>query len=138
MNNNIENNMSNNKIIKDIPDISSLIKTNQENNKFQSKGRQINNINFNFANFSHNVNNNDLNTNNTNDNVSPVSISLLQKLSTKADKLIIEIINSFSLEKNLKIEINSLGMINGSKRNANDGITYFGLIDEEEEMLTMV
>ena len=134
MNNNIENNMSNNKIIKDIPDISSLIKTNQENNKFQSKGRQINNnINFNFANFSHNVNNNDLNTNNTNDNVSPVSISLLQKLSTKADKLIIEIINSFSLEKNLKIEINSLGMINGSKRNANDGITYFGLIDEEEE-----
>ena len=41
MNNNIENYMSNNKIIKDIPDISSLIKTNQENNKFQSKGRQI-------------------------------------------------------------------------------------------------
>ena len=24
-------------------------------------------------------------------------------------------------------------MIKGSKRNANDGITYFGLIDEEEE-----
>ena len=115
-----------------MPDIATLIKTNQEKNKFQYKARPINNnINLNFANFSHN--NNELNTNNTNDNISPISISVLKKLSIKADKLIIEVINSFSLEKNLKIEINPLGMIKGSKRNANDGITYFGLIDDEEE-----
>ena len=51
----------------------------------------------------------------------------------KADILSIEIINSFSLNKNLKIEINPLGMINGSKRNANDGFTYFGLIDNSDD-----
>ena len=50
----------------------------------------------------------------------------------KADNLIIDIINSTSLDKNLKIEINPLGMIHGSRRNANDGVTYFGLIDEYE------
>ena len=70
-----------------MPDIATLIKTNQEKNKFQYKARPINNnINLNFANFSHN--NNELNTNNTNDNISPISISVLKKLSIKADKLI--------------------------------------------------
>ena len=129
----IVNNLNNNTniIANDVPDLSSIIKTNQENNKFQQKGRQKKtNFDINFCNFN---NNNDLITNNTIDNVSPASISVLQKLSKKADILVIEIINSISLNKNLKIEINPLGMVNGSKRNANDGFTFFGLIDEEED-----
>ena len=134
INNNINNNnQENNNINNNISDLSALIKTNQERNNFQhNKGRQKNNIDINFGNFSHN-NNIELNTNNTNDAISPYSIASLQKISEKADKLLIEVINSVSLDKNLKIEINPLGMVQGSKRNANDGFTFFGLIDEEEE-----
>ena len=70
-------------------------------------------------------------TSNTNDNNIPsTSTALLQKVVDKADILEIEIINSLSMSSNLKIEINALGMIQGSKRQAKDGLTFFGLIDE--------
>ena len=79
-----------------------------------------------------NTGNNEYNISNTNDNMIPTtSISLLKKAVDKADLLVIEIINSLSLNKNSKIKINPLGMIEGSKRNANDGMTFFGLMDEE-------
>ena len=138
---NIVNSINNNntsKVFKDISELPSIIEENQKNNKIkQPKRPQKNNIELNFANPSHNSNNNlnnELNTNNTNDNsISPVSTTLLQKITKKADILMIEVINSFSLDKNLKIEINPLGMVQGSKRNANDGFTYFGLLDDEQE-----
>ena len=82
-----------------------------------------------------NLGNNDLNTSNTNENVPSMSTSLLQKLVDKADKLEIEIINSLSENTNSTIEINSLGMAQGSKRKAKDGITYFGLIDEDNSYI---
>ena len=135
-NNNINNNINNNnKSFKEISELSSVVDDNKEKNKQIHPKRQMNNnIDLNFPNFSNNNFNNELNTNNTNENsVSPASTSILRKLSKKSDLLVIEIINSFSLDKNLKIEINPLGMIKGSKRNANDGFTYFGLIDEEDE-----
>ena len=132
--NNINNN--NNKTFKDVSELSSIIEENKEKSKHanQPKRRQQNyNAELNYANFSNNLNN-ELNTNNTNENnITPVPTSLLQKMVKKADILSIEIINSFSLNKNLKIEINPLGMINGSKRNANDGFTYFGLIDNSDD-----
>ena len=131
--NNINNN---NKTFKDVSELSSIIEENKEKSKHanQPKRRQQNyNAELNYANFSNNLNN-ELNTNNTNENnITPVPTSLLQKMVKKADILSIEIINSFSLNKNLKIEINPLGMINGSKRNANDGFTYFGLIDNSDD-----
>ena len=138
---NIVNSINNNntsKVFKDISELPSILEENQKNNKIkQPKRPQKNNIELNFANPSHNSNNNlnnELNTNNTNDNsISPVSTTLLQKITKKADILMIEVINSFSLDKNLKIEINPLGMVQGSKRNANDGFTYFGLLDDEQE-----
>ena len=139
--NNLNNNINNNKTFKDISELSSIIDENKEKNKYnnQPKRRPINkNMEFNLANLSVNNNNNnlnnELNTNNTNENnITPVSTSLLQKMVDKADILVMEIINGFSLEKNLKIEINPLGMIKGSKRNAKDGFTYFGLIDNDIE-----
>ena len=80
--------------------------------------------------------NNDLNTSNTNDNNIPsISVSLLKQLANKADKLEIEIINSLLLDSNTKIEINALGMVQGSKRKEKDGITYFGLIDENNSYI---
>ena len=80
--------------------------------------------------------NNDLNTSNTNDNNIPsISVSLLKQLVNKADKLEIEIINSLLLDSNTKIEINALGMVQGSKRKEKDGITYFGLIDENNSYI---
>ena len=82
-----------------------------------------------------NLGNNDLNTSNTNENVPSMSTSLLQKLVNKADKLEIEIINSLSENSNSTIEINTLGMVQGSKRKAKDGITYFGLIDEDNSYI---
>jgi len=70
-------------------------------------------------------------TSNTNDNNIPsTSTALLQKVVDKADVLEIEIINSLSMSSNLKIEINAFGMTQGSKRQAKDGLTFFGLIDE--------
>ena len=79
---------------------------------------------------------NQINTGNTDENNIPsYSTSLLQKIVNKADKLEIEIINSLSVNSNLKLEINALGMIQGSKRNAKDGITFFGLIDEDNSYI---
>ena len=103
----------------------SLINKLNLENKAQPKRIQ-NNIN---------LGNNDLNTSNTNENVPSMSTSLLQKLVNKADKLEIEIINSLSENSNSTIEINSLGMVQGSKRKAKDGITYFGLIDEDNSYI---
>ena len=103
----------------------SLINKLNWENKAQPKRIQ-NNIN---------LGNNDLNTSNTNENVPSMSTSLLQKLVDKADKLEIEIINSLSENSNSTIEINSLGMAQGSKRKAKDGITYFGLIDEDNSYI---
>ena len=103
----------------------SLINKLNLENKAQPKRIQ-NNIN---------LGNNDLNTSNTNENVPSMSTSLLQKLVNKADKLEIEIINSLSENSNSTIEINSLGMAQGSKRKAKDGITYFGLIDEDNSYI---
>ena len=103
----------------------SLINKLNLENKAQPKRIQ-NNIN---------LGNNDLNTSNTNENVPSMSTSLLQKLVNKADKLEIEIINSLSENSNSTIEINTLGMVQGSKRKAKDGITYFGLIDEDNSYI---
>jgi len=103
----------------------SLINKLNLENKAQPKRIQ-NNIN---------LGHNDLNTSNTNENVPSMSTSLLQKLVNKADKLEIEIINSLSENSNSKIEINTLGMVQGSKRKAKDGITYFGLIDEDNSYI---
>ena len=103
----------------------SLINKLNLENKAQPKRIQ-NNIN---------LGNNDLNTSNTNENVHSMSTSLLQKLVNKADKLEIEIINSLSENSNSTIEINTLGMVQGSKRKAKDGITYFGLIDEDNSYI---
>ena len=58
---------------------------------------------------------------------------MLKKIVDKADILKLEIINSLTLQKNLKIEINALGMISNSKRNAFDGNTFFGYIENENE-----
>ncbi len=82
-----------------------------------------------------NYNNNGLNTSNTyeHNNVTPTTIAMLKKIVDKADILKLEIINSLTLQKNLKIEINALGMISNSKRNAFDGNTFFGYIENENE-----
>ena len=81
-----------------------------------------------------NYNNNGLNTSNTyeHNNVSPSTIDMLKKVVNTADILIVEIINSLTLHRNLKIEINALGMISDSKRKAYDGNTFFGYIENEE------
>lgn len=115
--NNIQNNIAN-----DIKP--SLMNNVILNDKPQLRRRQNNN--------EFNLGNNELNTSNTNENNIPsASTILLQKIVDKADILVIEIINSLSLNKNTKIHINALGMMEGSKRQANDGCTFFGLRDEE-------
>ena len=115
--NNIQNNIAN-----DIKP--SLMNNVILNDKPQLRRRQNNN--------EFNLGNNELNTSNTNENNIPsASTILLQKIVDKADILVIEIINSLSLNKNTKIHINALGMMDGSKRQANDGCTFFGLRDEE-------
>ena len=130
--NNINNNINNNtsKVFEHIEPLSSLIDENKKHNKIkQPKRPQKNNIDF-----ANSLNNNELITNNTNDNsISPVSTTLLQKAMKTADRLIIEITNSLSFDKNFKIEINPLGMVQGSKRKANDGFTYFGLVEEYDQ-----
>ena len=82
-----------------------------------------------------NYNSNGLNTSNTyeHNNVPPSTIAILNKLVDKSDILIIEIINSLTSQKNLKIEINALGMISDSKRKAYDGNTFFGYIENNNE-----
>ena len=106
---------------------------NQQNtNKSQLKRNNQNNENINIP------LNNELNTSNTNDNnISPINLSLLKNIVNKADKLEIEIINSLLLDpnKNTKIEINALGMLHGSRRKEKDGITYFGLIEENNSYI---
>ena len=130
--NNINNNINNNtsKVFEHIEPLSSLIDENKKHNKIkQPKRPQKNNIDF-----ANSLNNNELITNNTNDNsISPVSTTLLQKAMKTADRLIIAITNSLSFDKNFKIEINPLGMVQGSKRKANDGFTYFGLVEEYDQ-----
>ena len=109
------------------------------NNKQNNNSSLINNINLENKTQPkrNNLNlGNKINTSNTEENNLPsYSTSLLQKIVNKADKLEIEIINSLSINSNLKLEINALGMIQGSKRNAKDGITFFGLIDEDNSYI---
>ena len=73
---------------------------------------------------------NSTNTENIN-TVSPNTIQKLKEIVNKADLLEIEIISSLSNQKGIKITINSLGMIENSKRKAFDGITYFGYLGED-------
>ena len=58
---------------------------------------------------------------------------MLKKIVDKADLLKIEIINSLTLQRNIKIEINALGMISNSKRKAFDGNTFFGYFENDNE-----
>ena len=50
----------------------------------------------------------------------------------------ITIVNSQTLSTGTKLKINPRGMVTGSLRNANDGITYFGYIDPEGDDETTV
>ena len=70
------------------------------------------------------------NLNITND--SSVSKNIFQLTSKKADLLLIRIVNASSIE-NINIKINSAGMIEGSSRNAKDGLTFFGIIDKYDK-----
>ena len=70
------------------------------------------------------------NLNITND--SSVSKNIFQLMSKKADLLLIRIVNASSIE-NINIKINSAGMIEGSSRNAKDGLTFFGIIDKYDK-----
>ena len=54
--------------------------------------------------------------------VSPDTIQKLKEVSNQVDILEIEIISSLSNQKGEKIKINSLGMIEKSKRKAYDGL----------------
>ena len=94
-----------------------LQKIIQKNNQNDNTNDQINNNNNNL--------NYGLNTDNTLDynNVSPATIEKLKKIVNKADILQIEIINSLTLQRGLKIEINALGMTTNSERKAFDGNT---------------
>ena len=103
-------------------------RNNLQNMVCSSKNNQNNNNDLNY-------NNNGLNTSNTyeHNNVSPSTISILKKIVDKADLLKIEIINSLTLQRNVKIEINALGMISNSKRKAFDGNTFFGYFENDNE-----
>ena len=103
-----------------------LQKIIQKNNQNDNTNDQINNNNNNL--------NYGLNTDNTLDynNVSPATIEKLKKIVNKADILQIEIINSLTLQRGLKIEINALGMTTNSERKAFDGNTFFGFLGENE------
>ena len=96
-----------------------------KNNQNDNTNDQTNNNNINYA----------LNTDNTLDynNVSQATIEKLKKIVNKVDILEIEIINSLTLQRGLKIQINALGMISDSKRNAYDGNTFFGYLGENYE-----
>jgi pSer/pThr/pTyr-binding forkhead associated (FHA) protein len=62
----------------------------------------------------------------------PLIIEQLKKIVDTADLLEIEVINSSTLQRGLKIEINSLGMTSNSERKAYDGYTFFGYSDKNE------
>ena len=47
--------------------------------------------------------------------------------------LLITIVNSQTLSTGTKLKINSEGLTRGSKRNANDGITYFGYTEGDDK-----
>ena len=74
-----------------------------------------------------------LNSSNTENNntVTPNTIKKLKEIVNEADILEIEIINSLTMPRGIKININSLGMIENSKRKAYDGITYFGFLGDD-------
>lgn len=55
-----------------------------------------------------------------------------------ANILQITIVNSQTLPTGTKLKINPRGMLTGSLRNANDGITYFGYVDPEGDTETTV
>ena len=103
-------------------------RNNLQNMVCSSKNNQNNNNDLYY-------NNNGLNTSNTyeHNNVSPSTIAMLKKIVDKADLLKIEIINSLTLQRNVKIEINALGMISNSKRKAFDGNTFFGYFENDNE-----
>ena len=63
--------------------------------------------------------------------VSPDTIQKLKEVSNQVDILEIEIISSLSNQKGEKIKINSLGMIEKSKRKAYDGNTFFGFLGDD-------
>ena len=99
---------------------------NQENeNTFEQK--EINNT---LNNFNYPINS--TNTDNLN-TVSPDTIQKLKEIVNQADILEIEVISSISNQKGEKIKINSLGMLEKSKRKAFDGNTFFGFLGEEND-----
>ncbi len=107
-----------------------IISKNNQNNTNDQTNTNNNNANY------------GLNTSNTVDynNVSPATIEKLKKIVDKADILEIEIINSLTLQRGLKIEINALGMTSNSERKAFDGNTFFGFLgdnENEEEGINM-
>ena len=55
------------------------------------------------------------------------------KLEESNKILQLEVLNSFSLSKGEKIKINQKGLIEGSLRNKNDGITYFGYLGDDKD-----
>ena len=63
--------------------------------------------------------------------VSPDTIQKLKEVSNQVDILEIEIISSLSNQKGEKIKINSLGMLEKSKRKAYDGNTFFGFLGDD-------
>ena len=111
----------------DSPRRNQLQKMIQKNNPNDNTNDQTNNNNNNL--------NYGINTDNTLDynNVSPAIIEKLKKIVNKADLLEIEIINSLTIQRGLKIEINALGMTTNSERKAYDGNTFFGFLGENEE-----
>ena len=113
----------------------SYIETPYKNNLQNIVDSSKNNQNYNNIDINNNNYNHGLNTSNTyeHNNVSPSTIAILKKIVDKADILRIEIINSLTLQRNLKIEINALGMIANSKRKAFDGNTFFGYIENDNE-----
>ena len=100
-----------------------ISKSNQNKNKNDVQLNSNNNLNY------------GLNTDNTLDynNVSPQTIEKLNKIVNSADILEIQIINSLTLQRGLKIEINALGMIANSERKAYDGNTFFGFLGENDD-----
>ena len=132
---NAKNKFDNNNNNKEIPpelNADRPIHPNENYQNYLSKNNNTNNTN---NNNQINLNNYNINTTNSNDynNVDPSIIKELEKLSKNSPKLDLEIINSLTLEKGLIISINTLGMISNSKRNANDGNTFFGFVSENEE-----
>ena len=102
--------------------VQNIIQNNQNGNTNEHSNNN-NNVNY------------GLNTSNTVDynNVPPSTIEKLRKIVDEADKLEIEIINSLTLQRGLKILINALGMVENSERKAYDGNTFFGFLGDDNE-----